>query len=222
MSIKNLPAFKRPREKIIEQGPHALNDTELLMILLRSGTSGHDVTHLAKSILPSGNISDIHHYSYKELLAKKGLGASGCATILAAREITMRLRMTSQQPSIENVDDLVQIVSHIRNKKKEYFIGIYLNARRQLIQTVTISIGSLNASIVHPREVFEPAIRLGAVDLALAHNHPSGDPQPSHPDILLTQRIARAGDVLGIALIDHIIVCERNYISLQEQNLFKI
>ena len=166
--------------------------------------------------------ADKNHYSYKELLAKKGLGASGCATILAAREITMRLRMTSQQPSIENVDDLVQIVSHIRNKKKEYFIGIYLNARRQLIQTVTISIGSLNASIVHPREVFEPAIRLGAVNLALAHNHPSGDPQPSHPDILLTQRIARAGDVLGIALIDHIIVCERNYISLQEQNLFKI
>lgn len=216
MSIKSIPIFKQPREKLVTKGPQALTDAELLMVILQSGTQLYDIEKIAKNVLPHNDIKDILGVSIEDLCKKKGIGQSKALIIIAVREIAQRLYQVQNTPHIDSAEDILTVISYIRNRKREHFIALYLNARQQLIRTYTVSIGSINASIAHPREVYEPAITCHASHIIIAHNHPSGDPTPSHADILLTKRLQHAGEILGIALIDHIIIASKEYISMKE------
>lgn len=219
MSIKSLPLFKQPREKLLERGPKALSDVELIMILIQSGNKEYSVENIAKNVLPHSNIKDILDVDFKRLCKKKGIGVSKALLILAVVEIAHRLYQIQSTPHIDSSADILKIIAYIKNRKREHFIAIYLDARQQLIRTYTVSIGSIDASIAHPREVFEPAIRCHASGIIVAHNHPSGDPYPSHADILLTKRLQQAGNLLGIELIDHIIIAHEKHISMRESHL---
>ena len=153
---------------------------------------------------------------YRCLLYTSGIGVSKALLIVAVCEIAQRLYQIQNSPYIESASDILKIVSHIKNRKREHFVALYLNARHQLIKTYTVSIGSLDASLAHPREVFEPAIRCHASSIIVSHNHPSGDPLPSQQDILLTKRLQHAGELLGIEMLDHIIIAQNGYISMRE------
>ena len=219
MSIKNLPVFKRPREKLLRYGAHTLGDSELVAILLGGGYKNKNALRLAQTILPSQSLNDLEKMTPDSLRSRKGIGDSRAAVVLAAYEIARRLRDETDITTVQSVADSIQLVSFIKKKRREHFIAIYLNARRQLIQTQVISIGSLDSSIVHPREVYAPALRMQAASLIVAHNHPSGHPDPSRADLLLTKRLDEAGKILGITLLDHIIIAEKGIVSLKEQEL---
>lgn len=219
MSIKNIPSFQRPREKLRERGPEALSDTELLAVLLRTGTHKKNVLDLAQSVLPTGSIQDLADKTHEDLCGIKGIGSAGASVILCAREYAKRIYSHKQDTSVETAKDVLHIVSGIRNKKKEYFTALFLNARYQLINYQIISIGSVDTSIAHPREVFAPALACGAVYIIVAHNHPSGDPEPSKADLLITHRLIEAGKILGVSVLDHIILGGDTYKSLKEDGL---
>lgn len=217
MKIKDLPKHQRPREKLRIKGVSSLKNAELLAILLRTGKKGKNVLELADNILIKHTLKHLPGLSFDNLITIKGIDEGKACTILAAFEFTRRaLEVTEASlPIINTSMDVLNHVSHIRVHKKEHFIALYLNARNQVIQTETISVGTLNASIVHPREVFEPAIRVSAAQVILAHNHPSGNTDPSDADILITKRLVEVGNMLGIDILDHVIIAESGYTSLK-------
>lgn len=153
----------------------------------------------------------------QRLFALKGVGRSGAAGLLAAAELTRRSdqRLAANLPTIQSVSEAAAQAVEIRDKKKEYLLAFFLNARHQLIARETISIGTLTASLAHPREIFAPAIGKAAAGVILVHNHPSGDPAPSDEDVRLTKRIAQAGQIMGIELLDHLIVAQNGCYSFK-------
>lgn len=215
LKIKDMPIFMRPREKLMEMGMSALKDYELLAILLRAGSGNQDVLSLARTILKRLPLSKPQDISMENLVCIKGVGISGAAAIVAAMELSRRAARASSMPGINSPEDVVKVISFIRSKKREYFVGLYLNARNQLITSEIISIGTIDMSIAHPREVFKPAIRHNAVSVIIAHNHPSGNVEPSQEDIALTRRLIDVGVILDIQLQDHVIVTHKKYYSLQ-------
>ena len=216
--IKDLPKFKRPREKLFEKGADALKDYELLAILLRTGYQGKSAIEIAKRILKEKPFKKLISLSIKDLAKIKGVGPSRAAIITSAFVIGKRTYQEDNSIIISSPEDAVKVLSFLRNKKREYLAAIYLNARKQLITTKTISIGTLTANLVHPRELFKPALKLNAASIVIAHNHPSGDKTPSIEDKKLTQRLVKAGKLLGIKLEDHIIITKDSFISLKELN----
>ncbi|OGK19014.1 hypothetical protein A3D80_03490 [Candidatus Roizmanbacteria bacterium RIFCSPHIGHO2_02_FULL_40_13b] len=216
-SIKDLPHSSQPREKLFEKGPRALHDFELLAILLRTGYKGQNVISVAKRILKTLSFMDIAAMDPKEIAKLKGVGTSRASIISASLEIAKRIFKNDPSIKITTPGDVIKVVGDIRHKKKEHFVALYLDARNQLITTETISIGTLNASIVHPRDVFAPALKHNAASIIIVHNHPSGDPEPSHDDELVTKRIIEAGKILGIEMADHIIVSSSKYVSFKEK-----
>lgn len=221
MSLKNLPIFARPREKLLEKGAANLKDYELLAILLRTGVKGKSAIDLAKDILAKNPITKLLDVNAIELKRIKGIDKSKIATLLAAFELTKRAtgKLDNTLPIIDSPQKALDQLTEIRNKKKEYFVVLYLNARNQLIHKEVISIGILNASLVHPREVFEPAIKYLATSLILAHNHPSGETEASEDDLLLTRRLADSGKLLGIEVVDHLIVSKDGMLSLKHMGI---
>lgn len=219
MKIKKLPPFKRPREKLVEGGEASLTDVELIALLLRSGYKDKNALMLAQGLLPSRRVSDLQKTTFDELASRKGIGIARAASIKAAYEIARRLAECSNLIPILDTQTAMQHFMFIQKKKQEHFVALYMNSRRELLNTHTISIGSLDTSIVHPREVFAPALRYHAASVLVGHNHPSGNPEPSHADVLLTKRLVQAGHILGIAVIDHIIVAEKGVISFREHEL---
>lgn len=217
VKLKNLPKFDRPREKLFEKGPRALKDFELLAILLRTGYKGQSVLELAKRILTSKTLVDLAIMNPKDIAKIKGVGSSRAATISASLEIAKRVFKNDSTIKIVSPEDVIKVIGHIRNKKKEHFVALYLDARHQLIKTETISIGTVDASIVHPRDVFGPALKYNAVSVIIAHNHPSGDPEPSHEDVLVTKRIVEAGRILGIEMLDHIVLSSLTHFSFKDR-----
>lgn len=217
MKIKELPKHLRPRERLIEMGVENLKNTELLAILLRTGRQGKNVIELSQYILGKYSLHDILKLGYKDLQGISGIDASKACTLLAAFELTKRALDVSalSLPVIENALDATNYLADIRPHKKEHFVVLYLNARNQLMHKETVSIGTLNASIVHPREVFEPAIRLSAGQIILAHNHPSGNSEPSDADLLMTKRLIDAGKLIGIEVLDHVIVTKSEHTSIK-------
>jgi len=211
--IKDLSKSERPREKLIFKGPENLKDEELLAILLGTGIKGKNVIEIAKQILRKHSKKRLLKLDYKELSEIKGVGSAKACTILAAQELVKRALDVEDNnlPTINNAKDAVAQLQKLRNAKKEHFVVLYLNARNQLIHEETISIGTLNANLVHPREVFYPAIEHLAASIIVAHNHPSGDVEASEEDLDLTRRIKRAGDIIGIEVIQHIIISNNNY-----------
>ncbi len=216
MKIKDLPHFRRPREKLLEQGPPALDDRELVALILRSGYKGKSVLHVCRSLMPGGTIHDLHGITYADCMRLKGVGPVGALSLLALVELCHRYQHEDSRMLINTTNDAITHFHHIRQLQKEHFIALYLNSRRELIGQETISIGTLDASVVYPRDVFAPALEKHAGFVIVGHNHPSGNVEPSHADVRMTQRLAQAGELLGIQVLDHIIVSATASLSMKE------
>jgi len=219
MKIKDLPKIERPREKLEKYGPEKLSNSELLAILLRTGGKGINVVELARKILGKFSGSGLTKASFKDLKNTFGLGAAKACEIVACFELGRRLLQNKKSRIYLTPKDVWNELKDIRDNKKEHFVIFFLDARNQEIKREIISVGSLNANLVHPREVFEPAVRHLAAQVILAHNHPSGDLEPSEDDLEITKRLVEAGKILGIELIDHIIVTKDGLLSFKDKNL---
>jgi len=219
--IKDLPKLKRPREKLSEKGAENLSDAELLAILIRTGRAGRSALDIAKDALKKYPLSKLLAVSKNDLLSINGVEATKAITIKAALELGQRAvgSFNDSLPILDSPKAIVAQLGDLRGKQKEYFMALYLNARNQLILKETISVGTLTASLVHPREVFEPAIRHFASSVVLAHNHPSNNPEPSEEDIRLTENLVRASMILDIVLLDHIVITSNGYTSFKERGL---
>ena len=219
--IKDLPLHKRPREKLSEKGAENLTDAELLAILIRTGRAGRSALDIAKDTLKKYPLSKLLAASKEDLVSIKGLEETKAITIKAALELGQRAvgSFHDALPILDSPKAIVAQLTDLHGKQKEYFIALYLNARNQMIHKETISVGTLTAYLVHPREVFEPAIRHFASSVVLAHNHPSNNPEPSKEDIDLTENLVRAGKILDINLLDHIIIINNGYTSFKEKGI---
>ncbi len=217
----DLPRHKRPRERLLEFGASNLKDKELLAILLRMGGAGKNALELAEDILQKFPLEKFLNLKKEELLKIKGIDEAKASTILSSFELVKRALKVEDNnlPIINSVRDVVSQLSNIRKIQKENLVAFYLNARNYLIHKETISIGTINANLIHPREVFAPALKHLATNIILAHNHPSGNSEPTEEDIEITNKLKRAGDILGIDVLDHIIITENNFSSLKELNL---
>ena len=219
MKIQDIPKIDRPREKMEKYGPNKLSDAELLAILLRTGTKDQNVVELAKKILRKFPQEKLLSADFFELKKTFGLGAVKACEILACMELGKRLLKDKKVELILSPRDVWENLEDVRDNKKEHFVVFYLDARNQKIQREIISVGILNASLIHPREVFEPAICHTAAQIIIAHNHPSGDTKPSDDDLAVTKRLMEAGKILGIEISDHVIVSKNSYLSLKCEGL---
>ncbi len=216
MSISKISAklkHDRPREKLHTKGPAALSDFELLQALIGSGNAQVDVATIAQASLKL-----IQKYgadvTYEQLQAVVGLGSAKITEVLAAIELSKRYLIDSEQPIIDSPAKTVEQLADIRDKKQEYFVVITLDGANRLIAKRTITIGTLTASLVHPREVFADAITDRAASIIVAHNHPSGSLNPSRDDLAVTSRLLEVSKVVGIRLADHIIMTRDSFASI--------
>lgn len=219
--MKLLPADDRPREKLIEHGPDILSNSELLAILIRTGTARRSALDIARELTDNDglyyNIAKARGVA--DLSKIKGLGPAKAATILAAVELGRRVAVAEPQKKSRFSSPkacVAFLMPRLRYERHEKFVVMLLDSKNQLIKTQQISEGSLNASVVHPREVFAPAILHQAACILAAHNHPSGDPAPSREDRQLTSALKETGAVMGIPLLDHIIIGDGRYYSFRE------
>jgi DNA repair protein RadC len=219
--IKDLPKHEMPREKLIEKGVENLRDVELMAILLRTGIEGKNVLKVSAEILSKFPKKKLLSLDFEKLSKIKGIGPGKACLLLAAFELTKRALEVEDNnlPTINSAKDAVAQLQELRTAKKEHFVVLYLNARNQLVHKETVSVGTLNANLVHPREVFKPAIDCLAASVIIAHNHPSGDPEPSEDDIEITKRLQETGKILGIELLDHVIMAGNDFASLKEKGL---
>ncbi len=217
--IADMPRVDRPREKLIHYGPEKLSNTELLAILIRTGTKGTSALGLAKKVLKKYGEKNLPKTKHKVLKGFPGLGETKACEIVACFELGRRLLNGKKSALLLSPKDVFDELKNIRASKKEHFVVFYLDTRNQEIKREVISIGSLNANLVHPREVFEPAIKHLAAQIIIAHNHPSGSLEPSTQDLKMTRRLTEAGKILGIEIIDHIIVSTTSFLSFSEKGM---
>ena len=213
MRIKDCYKDDRPREKLAKFGPAKLSDLELLMAVIGSGNAQASVEQIARSVLKliKTQGADIDYATLREVT---GLGEAKIAVLLANFELARRYLLNDERPIIDSPEKAVELLSDIHDKKQEYFVCLTLDGANRLITKRVISIGTLTASLVHPREVFADAISDRAASIIVAHNHPSGSLEASQADKDVTNRLAEAGKLLGITLNDHIIVTKSDYISI--------
>lgn len=223
LGIKDMPVSDRPRERLLAEGSEALSNTELLAILIRTGTPTASALNLAAHTLKElGGLRGLVQSGHDELQAIKGLGPAKGAQIKAALELGKRIASLGPEnrPVIRCPEDVKNLLmEEMRYLDREHFRTISLNTKNHVLAIDTVSIGSLNSSIVHPRELFKNPIKRSSAALILVHNHPSGDPTPSKEDIEVTKRLSEAGKLLGIEILDHIIIGDQKYISLKEKAL---
>ncbi len=223
LRIKEWPVEERPREKLLKTGAHALTNSELVALLLGSGINGVSAVDLAKRMLVEyADLSGLACANVKELTRMKGVGEANCARLLAAFEIGRRIESgpLSKKLKICSPVDIFKIYAPLlRDKRMEVFKVILLNSGNRIIRDVTITQGIINSSIVHPREIFKPAIDYLAAGIILLHNHPSGDKKPSPEDKEVTEQIFKAGEMLNIPVLDHIIIAKDSYFSFVENRL---
>ncbi|MBW6519367.1 MAG: DNA repair protein RadC [ANME-2 cluster archaeon] len=220
--IQDLQPQDRPRERLLKNGPAALSDSELLAIVMRTGTRGENVLNLCSRILSTYNIQQLSRASPTKLQEIRGVGAAKAAEMAAMFELARRLETFTEEerPRISSPEAAYRFLyPKLREQKKESFIALHLDTKNKLLREETVSVGSLNANIVHPREVFKTAIQESAAAIIVAHNHPSGDPSPSQNDIDITRKLVETGRVIGIELYDHIIIGDGRFLSLKEQHL---
>lgn len=220
LMVRDYPLEERPRERMIKQGAEHLTNQDLLAILLRTGVKEESVFELAARILKEiGTVRQLAFTSVQELTAIKGIGEAKAVQILAGIELGRRVaHKQAERHSIRSPEDAAEYLqARIGLKQQEVLYSLYLNTKNQVIHEKTIFVGSLNASIVHPREVFREAIKVSAASVIVAHNHPSGDPTPSREDIEVTKRLVRAGEVIGIDCLDHLIIGDGKFLSLKEK-----
>ncbi|MBS4022944.1 MAG: DNA repair protein RadC [Dethiobacter sp.] len=223
LTIKDLPPSERPRERLLQDGAAALSDAELLAIFIRTGTKNETAVQLAERVLVElGGLERLPRLTSEEFCAIKGLGPVKAVTLLAAVEMAKRLagRIRSGQSSVTSPGDAAALVMEkLRHKLREHFLIVLLDTKHKLMGLEEISIGSLNASLIHPREVFRPAIQKACACIILVHNHPSGDPTPSREDLDVTKRLTEAGRLVGIEVLDHVVIGDGRYISFREKGL---
>jgi len=223
--LKELEEEKKPREKLIKYGPDVLKNFELLSIILNTGYKGLNVLELSRMIIKDyGSKAIAYEKNVGRLMQTLGIPQVKACQIIAVFELGKRffLEDKGRIPTIKDPEDVYKHLSDMKKLQKEHFRGLYLNTRNRLIHDEVISIGSLNLSIVHPREIFRPAIEYGAAAIILAHNHPSGDPQPSDDDIKITQQITEVGKMMEIYVLDHLIIGEDGYVSLREKGVMEL
>ncbi len=213
----------RPRERLWELGPEALSDAELLALVLRTGGPGGDALDLARRLLEAhGDPRGLATVTSPELVATRGMGRAKAASVVGALELGRRLVGRTLEPG-SPLRSPADVHRHfhplLRDARTERFLVVLLDGRHRVLRAATISEGTLTASLVHPREVFRPALREAAAAVVLVHNHPSGDPTPSAEDREITERLGRAGEILGIRVLDHVVVAERGFASLREEGL---
>lgn len=223
LTIKEMPAELRPRERLCQGGAEGLSDAELLAIILRTGFQSATAIDLAAQLLANfSGLKGLVLTKPEELSQVKGIGPAKAAQIKAALEIGRRVSVTAaaDKPVIKSPGDVSALMMEkMRHYDREHFMALNLNTKNQVIAEDTVSIGSLNASLVHPRELFKNAIKRSAAGLILVHNHPSGDPTPSKEDIEVTRRLAESGKLLGIEIIDHVVIGDLKFISLKEKGI---
>lgn len=217
--IKTIPQFDRPREKMEQKGTKALSNLELLAVLLGSGIKGKDVFEVAKDILRLAQ-NDFDNISLERLKDIEGVGLAKACQIIAAIEFSKRF-LIKDGIKIKNVDDAVKLTEEMKGKRQEYFLSLTLDGASNLIQKRIVFIGTLNHSIVHPREIFADAISDRAAGIIFVHNHPDGSVEPSKEDIAITQRLMEVGRIVGIEIIDHIIISKNGHFSFQAEGMLK-
>ncbi len=222
-TVHDLPPAERPRERLLQLGPEALSVHELLALILGRGIRGESVMITAQQLLSRfGDLQSIAGSSIEELCQVKGIGLAKASQITAAFELGRRLESYPEKgkaivKSPENV--LNEVRSRLKGRKKEHFLTLFLDIRNQVLGVASVSVGSLDSSLAHPREVFKEAISANAASVIFVHNHPSGDPQPSEDDIKLTRRLVEAGNIVGIEVLDHVIVADKVCASLKGMKL---
>ncbi len=216
-SINELYKHDRPREKLLAKGVAALKEYELLAILLGSGTQGKDVIKLSKEIVKLLD-DDFESLTLNRLVEIHGLGRTKAMQILSAVELSRRY-LIKQNIKITSAEDVHRELQEYANKKQEHFLVITLDGASHIIEKRIISIGTLNQSLVHPREVFADAVSDRAAGIIIAHNHPSGQLEPSIEDKRVTKRLKEVGTIMGIELLDHVILSKEGYLSLREEGL---
>ncbi len=214
--IKEMPVKERPREKLIEKGSASLSDVELLAILLGRGTQKHDVISLSKSLIEVIDICSTN-LTVKDITAINGIGIAKATAIIAAFEF-FRRRIKPEGLQIKSPTDVLPVIQHFSDRKQEHFLCVSVNGANEVMNIRVITIGLVNQSQVHPREIFADVITDRASALIIAHNHPSGNLTPSKEDITVTKRIKEASTILGIKLLDHIIFNTKGYYSFLENN----
>lgn len=224
-TLNDLPQSERPRERLAQYGAATLSSVELLALILGRGTRGEPVMMIAQKLISRfGSLENISTASVEDLQKIKGLGLAKASQLKACFEISLRLQSpasSSNKIIIKSPKDIFKILKpKIGHFTKEHFIVISCDTRNGIIAMDTVSIGILNASLLHPREVFETAIRRHAATIVLVHNHPSGNPDPSDADIDITRKMHQAGEIIGIGVMDHIIVAKDSFSSLREMKLF--
>lgn len=224
--MKSLPLEERPYEKCIAKGPSALTDAQLLSVIIRTGTQGVTSEDLAKQILhlssKESGLASICHLSLQDLMKLPGIGQVKAVQILCIGELSKRIATAQAKKKIsfqEPATIAQYYMEQLRHEEQECMICVMLDTKNQLIGDTVISKGTVNASLVSPRDLFLSAMKYHAVHIILVHNHPSGDPTPSQADILLTERLKQVGDLMDIEVLDHIIIGDRVYTSFRELEL---
>ena len=217
--IKDFPNEEKPRERMHKYGHEALSNSELLALVLCKGTRNKNVVDLCRELLNNYNLNDLPRQDIDKLMNIGGIGLAKACQIVACFEIGRRAvsYFGEEQPTIRCAEDVYNLLYlKLKSLKQEHLIGVYLDTRNKVIKIKTLFIGTLDASVIHPREILKTAIDVSAASIIIAHNHPSGDPSPSKEDKIMTKQVMNAGKIMGIPILDHLIIGDNQYTSLRE------
>jgi len=221
--IKDVPQEERPRERMLQVGAPSLSNAELLALLLRTGSAGESVLALAQRVLSQVNgLKGLTQVTISELMEIHGIGLAKAVQIMAGVELGQRISrlLPEERYAVRTPEDAAQyVMDELRFENQEHFVCLFLNTKFRIIGKKYIFKGTLNSSVVHPREVFREAVRSSAAAIICVHNHPSGDPTPSQEDLEVTERLVEAGHLMGIEIVDHLIIGDQTYYSLREHGL---
>ena len=218
--IREMPEDERPRDRLLKYGPEALSNAELLAIILRTGTQKENIINLCSRIFSEYNLKQLSQANVSKLMEIHGIGTAKAAQIAAVFELARKLEGFTDEPKrkIRSPADVYSILyPKMREQKREKLVALLLDTKNQVLREEVISIGSLNANIVHPREVFKAALLESCASVILSHNHPSGDPTPSREDIAVTEKLVEGGKLLGIDVLDHVVIGDGRYVSLKDE-----
>lgn len=221
MKLKDISSENRPRERMERFGVGVLSDAELLAVIIQKGTRKENVINLSHKLLTKFNLTELSKCSIKELQQIKGIGLAKACQIVAVFELNIRQDQIQQKDKIITSAKEVYNYCHAQLNKtdKETFIVLHLNSKNKIIKEEIVSIGTINKTVVHPREIFKSAIKENANSIILVHNHPSGDPEPSEEDIFITEKLFEAGELLLIKILDHVIIGTNKWYSFKESKL---